>query len=351
MNSRAQVNVRDVSGAPPSTDTIMLRGTEVPVVHTDVDQAQLRFYEANPRIYSMVRKDGKVPGQSEIQEHLLAMDHVKELIQDIRRNGGLIEPILVRQGTYEVLEGNSRLAAYRALYDKEPVKWAKVRCILLPENIPDSLTFALLAQLHVKGKKDWAPFEQAGFLYRRFHEQKIDVPTLAGETGLSQKRVNQLIDTYKFMIESGETDITHWSHYEEYLKNRSIKKMREKYPSFDHTVVSLIQTEPQFKAVDVRDRLPKVCLGPPRALRKFSDGNMTFEDAFEIAMESGVDNNAYRRLNKFRQWIVDADTAKALSDADGQDADKITYELEKIRARILQLQKTLVKGTSKSRRS
>ena len=85
MNSQARADVRDVIGAPPSTDTIMLRGTQVPVVHSEVDQAKLRFYEANPRIYSMVRKDGKVPGQSEIQEHLLAMDHVKGLIQDIRR--------------------------------------------------------------------------------------------------------------------------------------------------------------------------------------------------------------------------------------------------------------------------
>ncbi len=311
------------------------------MVHADVDQSKLQFYEANPRIYSMIRKDGRVPSQAEIQDRLLSMDHVKELILDIKRNGGLIEPILVRRDSNEVLEGNSRLAAYRALAEKEPIRWAKIRCILLPGDIRDNLTFALLAQLHIKGKKDWAPFEQAGFLYRRFHEQKIDMPTLAAETGLSQKRVQLLIGTYDFMTACDESDITHWSHYEEYLKSRVIQKARDKYPSFDQTVVTLIQHDPQFKAVDVRDRLPKICLGPPRALKKFSEGNMSFEDAVEIAVEAGVDNNAYRRLNRFRQWLAEPETAKGLQDSEGQEAEKIVYELDKIRARTAFLQKML----------
>jgi hypothetical protein len=346
MNTRVQPGLSAAAEKrrTPRMDTITLRNREVPVVHEDIDQSKLRFYEANPRIYSMLRKDGGTTNQEEIQARLLSMDHVKELIQDIRRNGGLIEPILVRRGTFEVLEGNCRLAAYRALYEKEPLKWAKVRCILLPEGLPDSLTFALLAQLHVKGKKDWAPFEQAGFLYRRFHDQQIDLPTLAGETGLSQKRVKQLIDTYDFMLKSGEADITHWSHYEEYLKSRAIQKTREKYPSFDRTVVDLIQKAPQFKAVDVRDRLPKICVGPARALKRFAEGNMSFEDSYEIALESGADNNALRRLNKFRQWIAEQDTAKTLAEAEGQDADKIKYELDKIAARTAWLQKMLSKS-------
>ena len=351
---RNSIRATDRKTAPqsrgPRNDTVTLRGKQVPVVHEDLDQSKLRFYESNPRIYSIVRKDGKTPSQSEIQDRLLQMDHVKELIQDIRRNDGLMEPILVRQGTYEVLEGNSRLAAYRWLHAKEPVKWSKIPCIIFPKDLPDNMTFALLAQLHVKGKKDWAPFEQAGFLRRRFHDQGIDLPTLASETGLSQKRVRQLIDTYDFMIERGEADITHWSHYEEYLKSRTIQKARDKYPSFDRTVVSLIQTDPQLKAVDVRDRLPKVCIGPPRALKKFSEGNMTFEDAYEIAVESGADNNALRRLNKFRQWMAEPETAKMLTQAEGQDADKIAFELDKIRSRVISIQKMLAGKTGNSRR-
>lgn len=285
--------------------TMLIRGHEIPVAYEEIPHDRLRFYEANPRVYTIVRRKGKAPTQGDIQAQLLEMEHVKELIQDIRRNGGLIEPVLVKRGSYEVLEGNSRLAAYRALAIKEPVKWAKIRCMLLPETLPEDLTFALLAQLHVRGKKDWAPFEQAGFLFRRFHDQNVDIPALANETGLSQKRVKQLIDTYDFMTKAGETDITHWSHYEEFLKSRVIQKAREKFPTFDRTVVELIKTDETFKAVDVRDRLPKICVGPLKSLRKFAEGALAFEDAFDAAMDAGADNNALRRLNKFRQWLAD----------------------------------------------
>ena len=115
---------------------------------------------------------GASPGEEEIQQQLLNMEHVKELIQDIRRNGGLLDPIIVREGTLEVLEGNSRLAAYRALAKDDPVKWAFIKCTVLPPDIEESLVFGLLGQYHIKGRKDWAPFEQAGFLYRQFRKSQ-----------------------------------------------------------------------------------------------------------------------------------------------------------------------------------
>ncbi len=328
--------------SPTQSDTpttLLIRGRSIPVNYEEIAHDRLRFYEANPRVYSLVRRNDKVPTQADIQQQLLEMDHVKELVQDIKRNGGLMEPVLVKRGSFEVLEGNSRLAAYRALASKEPLKWAKMRCMMLPEAFPENLTFALLAQLHVRGKKDWAPFEQAGFFYRRFHDQSVDVAALANEAGLSQKRVKQLIDTYDFMIKAGEDDISHWSHYEELLKSRVIQKTRVTFPTFDDTVVSLIRTDSSFKAVDVRDRLPTICSGPLKTVRRFAEGKLSFEDAFESAVDAGADNNALRRLNKFRQWLADSATARVvLSAAGDQDRAKVAFELEKIRSRVVSLQ-------------
>ena len=116
------------------------------------------------------------------------MDHVKVLIQEIQRDGGLTDPVVVRAGSLEVLEGNSRLAAYRALARIDPLKWDTMKCKLLPENLDESLIFALLGQYHIRGKKDWAPFEQAGFLYRRSTVHDIDAAQLAQEIGLSRRR-------------------------------------------------------------------------------------------------------------------------------------------------------------------
>ena len=130
---------------------------------------------------------------------------LKALIQDIKRDGGLTDPVIVRAGSLEVLEGNSRLAAYRVLFGIDPIKWAKIKCKLLPEDIDERLIFALLGQYHIKGKKDWAPFEQAGFLYRRSTTHNLESGQLAQEIGLSRRKVEHLIATYQFMLDHRES--------------------------------------------------------------------------------------------------------------------------------------------------
>lgn len=113
-------------------ETLLIRGVEVPVSTTTLPQAELRFFVDNPRVYSIVRVDGEEPSQADIERKLLEMDHVKALIQDIKRDGGLTDPVVVRAGGLEVLEGNSRLAAYRALAKIDPIKWGRMKVRLLP---------------------------------------------------------------------------------------------------------------------------------------------------------------------------------------------------------------------------
>ena len=91
--------------------SIRLNKRDIPIERCMRKQHQLRFYPKNPRIYSMVWENDEEPTQKEIEETLGVMDHVKELIQSIKANGGLLDPLLVRDGDNVVLEGNSRLAA------------------------------------------------------------------------------------------------------------------------------------------------------------------------------------------------------------------------------------------------
>src|SRR5215831_7097501 len=164
-------------GSNPVTsgDTLVILNTKVPTITQMLPQQKLRFFADNPRVYSIVRANGKQPTQEEIQQQLSELEHVRELREDIKRNGGLLEALIIRGGSLDVLEGNSRLAAYRQLASKEPIKWGLVKCTLLPQDVDDGLVFALLGQFHIKGKKDWAPYEQAGFLYRRFKNHKVSV--------------------------------------------------------------------------------------------------------------------------------------------------------------------------------
>jgi hypothetical protein len=139
-------------------DSLTLSGKEIPVRVGFLSHQELKFYPENPRLYSLVRADEKVPSQKEIEEKLAQMDHVKTLIQSIKANGGLTDPLIVRDGDYVVVEGNSRLAAYRLLAQREPIKWGMVKCKLLPKDISEDLIFLLLGEYHIIGRKDWQPY-------------------------------------------------------------------------------------------------------------------------------------------------------------------------------------------------
>ncbi len=320
-------------GKDAGSETLLIRGVDVPVETTTLPQADLRFFVDNPRVYSILRADGGEPSQADIERKLLEMDHVKALIQDIKRDGGLTDPIVVRAGKLEVLEGNSRLAAYRALAKGDPIRWARMKVRLLPEDLDEALIFALLGQYHIKGKKDWAPFEQAGFLYRRFRAHDIDPRQLAQEIGLSVRKVEHLIAVYQFMHDHEEADTARWSYYDEYLKSKAIQKARLSQPGFDTLVVAKVRSGEIARAVDVRDRLPVIC-SALKSLQKFATGGYDFEDAHELAVEAGADSTPYKKLAKFRQWLARPEVENALSRAQGETRKKIRFELDKLAGRV-----------------
>jgi len=83
----------DEPGSGPMS-TLTIRGQEIPVETCLIEHTKLRYFPDNPRIYSIVRADGKEPTQEEIQEQLLQREHVRDLVLDIRQNGGLTDPLV-----------------------------------------------------------------------------------------------------------------------------------------------------------------------------------------------------------------------------------------------------------------
>ncbi|HMD89494.1 MAG TPA: hypothetical protein VKF38_10055, partial [Anaerolineaceae bacterium] len=74
-------------------------------IEKKLNQSILKFYPQNPRIYSLLDTDEEIPDQKLIEEKLIGMEHVRELKQSIEANGGLIDPLIVRDGDFMVLEG------------------------------------------------------------------------------------------------------------------------------------------------------------------------------------------------------------------------------------------------------
>lgn len=319
--------------AAADSGEIRVRGERIPVVYEQIAHRHLKYYSANPRVYSVVRTGNHEPTQEEIEEHLQDMEHVRELVQDIKRHGGLIDRLVVKDGTLEVLEGNSRLAAWRFLSDRDPNRWSEVECMVLPAATDESLISALLGQWHLKGKTRWPPYEQAGHLYRRHKVDGVVLKELAREVGFSVPKVKQSIDAYDFMVRNDDNQRDRWSYYYEYVRSRTISKARDKFDKLDGAVVKQIKAGKIDRAQDLRDFLPVVCRND-RVLRKFVRGELALTDAHEMAKDLGGDHASYQKLKKFRMWLADEDVREALGGTKAAVRDKVLFEVKQLRALV-----------------
>lgn len=320
-------------------DTITLRKHEIKVKSGFLPHDTLLFYAENPRIYSIVwKEDGGEPSQEEIFEALSKTDHVREtLVPSIKSNGGLIEPVLVRNNV--VLEGNSRLAAYRVLSQKDPATWAHIRVRILPDTISDSEVFSLLGEFHIVGKKDWAPFEQAGYLYRRFKTHGVDEKQLHHEVGLTPAKIRHLIHVYDFMLEVDDRNPERWSYYDELLKGRRFNHTRELYPDFDMKIAEMIQNEEIERAVDVRDGLPKIVKVGGNTLKKFMNGKLSFHDALQDAHLRGAGNYYTRKFTDFKNFLAEDQVDAEIMNISAEEKTQLAYLINRIEARIKQIAK------------
>ena len=312
------VDVMPIQGVPVETRVGMVRHSE------------LKFFLENPRIYSIVREEGRTPSQEDIEARLQEMEHVRALIQDIKKHGGLIDPLVVKSGSMEVVEGNSRLAAYRFLAQQNPTKWSRVKVRLLPADIDEKLIASLLGQWHLRGKKEWPPYEQAGYLFRRHVDQNISQTALAAEAGLSSARVAKIIEAYGLMVEQKDAKRDRWSYYDEFVKSRKISKVCERQPGFRDRVLGMVKHGDFERAQDLRDRLPVICDGPPKVLARFASGKLDFDDAYEAAKDAGGDNAPYQKLRRFRLWLADQEVQDALNATDGATREKLAFEVKKL---------------------
>ncbi len=315
---------------------------EYEVSEVQLNQCELLFYEENPRVYSALRADRSTPTQEVIEDKMTSMDHVKQLRLSIEQNGGLIDPLMVvkRNDEYIVLEGNSRLAAYRLLAAKDPVKWQKVRACILPEEITDGDIFTLLGQYHLVGRKDWSVFEQAAYLHRQKESTGIATDILAKNVGLTKGKVDAYLKVYSFMLEHDDLRPDRWSYYEEYLKNRGINKYRETHPQMDEVFVRQVKTEQIKQAMDVRTVLGEIAKSKDKTSAKIMQdiiqGNMSIYDGHEKFKATGKASNGYQRIKKFHDLIDDDDFQKSLL-LEATTNKSVAFELKKIQKAVNKL--------------
>ncbi len=312
-------------------DYLIIGKEKYPIDKYEIDQSKLMFYPENPRVYSVLNSNNYTPTQEEIEELMCKKDHVKQLKESIKSNGGLIDPVIVRDGDYVVLEGNSRLAAYRLLYKQDPIKWSKIKAIILPKDIPDSTIFALIGQYHIIGRKDWDPYEQAGYLYRTINKSNKTPELLASELGMKISDIKKLLSVYEYMLKKDDNHPNKWSYYEELLKNRGIKKAFDEISGLENKIVDDIKSDKIRMAIDVRklgdiskvnDKLSK------KILKDIAEGKEDIYSGFDIVAGSGKMDNNFQIISNFRKKITDESFSNKLLKDDNLGG--IEFELKKI---------------------
>ena len=319
-----------------ATDTLIIGKKEFEVEICELNQADLNFYPENPRIYSALNLTSGEPTQQAIEEYMCNLDHVKQLKVSIASNGGLIDPLIVSKQRF-VLEGNSRLAAYRLLCAIDPIKWGRVRCKVLKEDVGEATIFTLLGQYHIIGRKDWDPYEQAHYLYRRHEQTNTPVDAMAQELGLSIQKAEKMIQVIKFMIDHNDLNKYHWSHYEEYLKNASIKKFRTTNNTrIDDTISEAIKNGEIREAQDMR-KLGEIARindkQSKKIMQKIIDGNFDIYDGYEELSATGKLDDVVKKLKKFRA-VVNEDTFEKQLTATPKTLQEAKFEIKQIVKRL-----------------
>lgn len=304
-----------------ANDSIVIHGRQLTVETKEIDIFDVDYYRDNPRVHYIVsRHTGDVTSEI-IEKALMSMDATKDLVRDIEDNGGLIEAILVLNN--QVIEGNTRLCAYRRLYQKHnrSEKWKRIRANVIQDSVTTSEIFSILSNYHIKGKNPWDPYEKAACVARMI-ANGMSIEDAAREVRSNKQKVETMLKAYEtmrkhYLAKEGDIsspnsdvrdDLKKYSYFEAMYTNKDLAKRAEETPAFIDEFVEWVSTGRIPKAQDVRE-LHNV-LNNKKARKTFTEADP--EDAFDEAIEvlnyhrpDKVDG-FYKRVNQFRELLSNA---------------------------------------------
>ena len=316
-------------------------GKTIQLTNDFLDTNDLRFLKDNPRVYACTHGepdfDNLTPEEQQdvIFKKLLQEPSVKNLKPEVKRHGGLMEPILVRHDTMEVIEGNSRLAVYRQLrQEKAEGEWELIPCDIV-SKLTDKEQAAFLNQIHVKGKTKWSAYEKANFAYVR-KERGWNVDELANLFGETQATIRTRIKVIETMKRNEDNEKSHFSYYDVLVRTKEISEARKK-EGLDGFLLTKIKSfgpddeDSEFTAQDLRKKLPAI-LKKPKTLTKYINGDIGLDEAYQLSKISHVEEKIKQARNLLNE--VSRQEMEQLEqnrfNAFKQEVRKLTSEIERI---------------------
>ncbi len=269
---------------------IYISGKAISCANEILSIHNLKYLEENPRVLSCIHGEERPIHGDELQHFLhgkmLEQTSVKNLIPEIKDHGGLVEPILVRHDTKQVIEGNSRLAVYRKLYEetKDP-RWAEIQCRCVAKLTPEEQD-AYLSEIHLKGRTQWSPYEKAYLAYTRHRKDNLSVEATAKRLRETPGNIKKLIKAVELMAKNNDKDRSNFSYYDVLVRTRKINQSDNYDERVEGVILEKIREHSgRFKAQELRAKLP-IILNKKKILQKFVGGTLNFDEAYDEARPS-----------------------------------------------------------------
>ena len=316
--------------------TITILQDVIPVNDERISIWNLKLLKDNPRVYlgthgqSGFERKTPEEQQEAVFEALRKEPSVIILRKDLRHHGGLMEPILVRLDTMEVIEGNSRLAAYRLLHQEtNDERWAEIDCVTV-SSLTDIQQAAYLSQVHVKGKTKWSAYEKANFAFIQ-KRKRNSFRSMAQQFGEAETTLRTRVKVIELMRKHADNERSNFSYYDVIVRKPEIVAAMQRQDVSNWLLDRIKKREKQFTAQQMRQQLPAV-LGKPKVRKRLVSGRLTLEEAYQQATISAP-QKAIRTAMEILSDIS-APEVKALDhnsfNAFKQDVRKLRRECKRI---------------------
>ncbi len=330
--------------------TILILGEKIRVSHAQLTTDSLQYFVENPRVYSSIHGENMPEDNDELQDFIyskmLEQSSVKNLVPDIEKHGGLLEPILVKYRTKEVIEGNSRLAAFRYLDEKtKDEKWTEIACKYVTD-LTEEQQDAYLSQIHVKGKTPWLAFEKANFAYIR-SKRGVLIETIAYRSTETVSEIKKRIETVQLMEENDDKERSHFSYYNELVRNRRINKSNNYDDNVKRHLLSRIKNmtvgdsnNASFTALDLRTKMP-VILNKKKQLKKFMAEESTLEEAYQNSRPSNPLRKVRIATDKIRDIEKSEINRLEVSDVNAllSNVKRLAREVKRVQSMVEEVKK------------
>lgn len=305
------------------TKNITVLGRQISYEIKNIDIYSLEYYPQNPRINYIISKYPKEKiNQELIEEELLKLESTKERIKDLEDNKGLIDEVYVLNN--QVVEGNTRLCAYRRLCKKYPddQRWKSIKARVLSNDVTEEELFYILGIFHIKGKTEWDAYEKAAYINKMIKKLNKSPEEICKQLRMQRKTLEATLRAYEVMSEKylsssrsengSKDDLKKFSYFAAFFSQKDLVKRAEETPGFLDEFVEWVKEE-RFKNAQAVRELPKI-LSNKKACKAFCDAEPedAFEEAKQILYETkpGKVDKFYKKIEEFSDLIKTAEFNK-----------------------------------------